>query len=553
MEDFLANPIVFRRNTNVGAPDAESDTAFLSECFLDSGDVAALLDTDDPKCIVLGRTGAGKSALLAEVLKRAEHAVELSPEALALSYVNNSEVLKFFEAAGVNLDVFYSLLWRHILTVELLKMRYEINNAEKQRFFLERLAELFSRDRVKERALRYLREWGDQFWEETEYRTKEFTRKLETDLKASAQVAASFVSLGAEGAKKLSEEQVIEVRDCGNRVVNAVQVKELHDVISLLSENVFDNRQKKYYIVIDRLDESWVSDHVRFKLIKALIETVKTFKKIHNVKIILALRTDIHYRMIRETPTAGFQEEKYRAMYLPLRWNRTQLVEMLEKRVNVMFKRQYTREGVTLKDILPANQIEQRTAAEYMLDRTFFRPREAIIFLNECIARAEGTTRITAALIRQAEVQYSQQRLQSLGDEWRRDYPNLSRATSLLSRVENPFSIESLGKERAEKAAITILEANGPQDEIFVAAQSYYLEERTSWEDFVESLMLINYMVGLVGIKPEPHLGRQWSYLDQPTMTRDQLKASSQIDVHKTFWASLGVIRRGKGAYAQET
>ncbi|OCJ65010.1 hypothetical protein A6U97_11965 [Agrobacterium tumefaciens] len=548
----MANPIVFRRNTGIGSPDAESDGAFLKDCFLDSGDVGSLMDTDDAKCIVLGRTGAGKSALLSEILRRGEHAVELSPEALALNYVNNSEVLKFFEAAGVNLDVFYSLLWRHILTVELLKMRYEINNAEKQRFFLDRLGELFTRDRVKERALKYLREWGDQFWEETEYRTKEFTRKLETDLKASATAALSFVSLGAEGAKKLSEEQVIEVRECGNRVVNAVQVKELHDVINLLSENIFDNKQKKYYIVIDRLDESWVSDHVRFKLIKALIETVKTFKRVQNVKIIIALRTDIHYRMIKETPTAGFQEEKYRAMYLALRWNRTQLLEMLEKRVQTMFKRQYTREGVSLNSILPANQIEQRTAAEYMLDRTFFRPREAIIFLNECIARAEGTTRITAALIRQAEVQYSQQRLQSLGDEWRRDYPNLLRATTLLSRVDNPFTIESLGAERAEKAAISILEGNGARDEIFISAENFYLEGKSDWQEFVEDILLIFYLVGLIGVKPEPHLGRQWSYIDQPQMNRDQLKSTSLIDVHKTFWASLGVIRRGKGAYGHD-
>lgn len=549
----MANPIIFRRNTNIGAPDAESDASFLKDCFLDSGDVGALMDTDDPKCVILGRTGAGKSALINEVMKRSEHAVELSPEALALSYVNNSEVLKFFEAAGVNLDVFYSLLWRHILTVELLKMRYEINNAERQRFFLDRLGELFSRDKVKERALRYLREWGDQFWEESEYRTKEFTRKLETDLKASAKIEASFVTLGAEGAKKLSEEQKMEVRESGNRVVNAVQVKELHDVINLLSENVFDNRQKRYYIVIDRLDEAWVTDHIRFKLLKALIETVKTFKKIQNVKIILALRTDLHYRMIKETPTAGFQEEKYRAMYLPLRWTRLQLVEMLEKRVNTMFQRQYTRDGVTLKDILPNNQIEQRTAVEYMLDRTFFRPREAIIFLNECIARAEGTTRITAALIRQAEVQYSQQRLQSLGDEWRRDYPSLMSSTSLLSRVENPFSIESLGADRAEKAALAILEANGARDEIFDSAQAFYLEGKKTWSEFLEDLMLIHYMVGLVGVKPEPHLGRQWSYMDQPTLSHDQLKADSQIDVHKTFWAALGVIRRGKGAYGQES
>src|SRR5262245_50883029 len=116
----MANPIKFRRNTTIGSADAESDDLFLEHCFVDTGDAAALLDCDNPQSIVLGRTGAGKTALLRQIAKQAEHCAEISPEALALNYVTNSNILKFFEESGVNLDIFYSLLWRHIITVELL-------------------------------------------------------------------------------------------------------------------------------------------------------------------------------------------------------------------------------------------------------------------------------------------------------------------------------------------------------------------------------------------------------------------------------------------------
>ncbi len=544
----MANPIIFKRNIDIGAADAESDGTFLDECFVDNGDLDALMDCDNPKCIVLGRTGAGKTALLLQVQKQCEHVVELSPEALALSYVNNSQVLRFFEEAGVQLDVFYALLWRHILTVELLKLRYEINNAENQNLFLDRLANIFARDRVKERALKYLKEWGDQFWEETEYRTKEFTRKLEKDLTASANIDAKYITLGAEGAQRLSAEEVIEVRNRGMRVVNSVQVKELHDVISLLSENVFDNKQKRYYIIIDRLDEDWVGDRVRFKLIKALIETLKTFKKIHGVKIIVALRTDLHYRVINETPSSGFQEEKYRSFYLNLKWTRGQLTELLERRVSFMFKRQYTRQDVGLKDIMPSNQIDQRTAVDYILDRTFFRPREAIIYLNECISRAEGQSKITVALLRQAEVRYSQQRLQSLADEWRRDYPNLLTSANLLIRRDIPFNLSEIPETDVESLVISILEKSQRQDEISLAADMA-LNGKKTMNEFLQVIVGIHYAVGLLGVKPAPHIGRQWSYLDQPFLTDGQLNNTIQIDVHKTFWASLGCIRRGKGAY----
>jgi hypothetical protein len=55
----------------------------------------------------------------------------------------------------------------------------------------------------------------NQFWTETEYRTKEFTRKLETQLSGSVKVDAKYLHLGAAGAKKLTEEEKIEVRDSG--------------------------------------------------------------------------------------------------------------------------------------------------------------------------------------------------------------------------------------------------------------------------------------------------------------------------------------------------
>lgn len=196
----MANPIILK-NSEIGAPDAESDDLFLENCFQDNGDLETLLDVSNPKCLVLGRTGSGKTALLRQVLRSSERSIELAPEALALSYVLNSNVLRFFEEAGVRLDIFYSLLWRHILTVELLRLRYEITNASKQQEFMERIHAVFTRNAGKQRALKYLSEWGDQFWTETEYRTKEFTRKLETQLSGSVKVDAKYLHLVLKGLK----------------------------------------------------------------------------------------------------------------------------------------------------------------------------------------------------------------------------------------------------------------------------------------------------------------------------------------------------------------
>jgi cell division ATPase FtsA len=57
---------------------------------------------------------------------------------------------------------------------------------------------------------------------------------------------------------KLTSEQRGEVRQRGNQIVNSVQIKELHEVIEFLAEEIFSDSLDHYYVIIDRLDESWV-------------------------------------------------------------------------------------------------------------------------------------------------------------------------------------------------------------------------------------------------------------------------------------------------------
>src|SRR6266404_332956 len=145
----MVNPIVLRRTDSIGAADAENDHQFLSQCFVDSGQLDLLLNIDEPHCVILGRTGSGKTALLLVI-----------------------------------------------------KKRYQIHNEERQRDFWTRCRDYFARDKnkakAKEDALRYLEYWGRNFWEETTTRVKEFTNKLESELSADAHVDLKTIKLGAK-------------------------------------------------------------------------------------------------------------------------------------------------------------------------------------------------------------------------------------------------------------------------------------------------------------------------------------------------------------------
>ncbi len=211
------------------------------------------------------------------------------------------------------------LLWKHVFVVELLKRRYRITEREPigYRNFLR---DIFERDDAKRRALEYLEQWGDKFWQDTEFRVRDFTTKLEQKLSGAIDAKYGPIAVSASGAKALSEEIRAEIVHKAQNIVNSNQVRELAEIVNLLADNVFADLMNRYYVVIDRLDDSWVDEAVRYKLIRALIETIRTFQRVRAVKIVVAMREDLLRRVFDQTRDAGFQEEKYESLFLRIRW-----------------------------------------------------------------------------------------------------------------------------------------------------------------------------------------------------------------------------------------
>lgn len=171
-------------------------------------------------------------------------------------------------------------------------------------------------------------------------------------------------------ARRLTEEQKAEVVQRGQPVVDRVQIRVLSETIGLLDSDISDDRQKRYYITIDRLDENWVHDDLRYQLIRALLETVRDFNNnISNVKVIMAIREDLMDRVFRFTRSPGYQEEKYKSMYLPLTWEDGELEELLDRRVDQLVKEQYTTQMVRLQDLLPAKVQKKNSSSTCLNER----------------------------------------------------------------------------------------------------------------------------------------------------------------------------------------
>lgn len=537
----------FNRNDTIGTPDAEHDDVFLSDCFVDTGDLDVLRSCEELKRIVVGRTGAGKSALLRKLVETEEHVIRLKPSDLSLNYFANSEVLRFFAAAGTNLDPFYQLLWKHVIAVELIRQKYHITNETTQKTFLQGLQDYFKRNRAKEEAIAYLNKWGSNFWNETEFRVKEVLEKIEEELRASVGGSALGLKLEAGGAQRLTAEERQEVITRGARAVTQIQVSALSNVLTLLEEEVFTDRQEAYFVVIDDLDTGWVEDDLKYKLIRALIETVRAFKKVRQVKVVVALRLDLLQRVIAATRDSGFQSEKYESMYLTLRWTPAQLEDVVNRRLAHLVKQRYTSKPVSVCDLFP-KKVQETVFMKFLCARTFLRPRDAILFVNECLKRAAERNTVTAQMVSDAEAAYSEKRKISLQEEWSSVFPYVDKYLEVLARRPNTFPVSELSRPVMEDwvGQSLLHDDDSVCDPVAIAARKCFLDGKGSLLDFVLVLLDALYTVGAIGIKPDSFSQVYWSYQSEHVPASGSIRPDTTIHIHPMFWRVLGVRPRGE-------
>ena len=542
-----ANKIVYRAGARIGFADAEDDIEFLEKCYVDTGQVKQALDTEDPGSIILGRTGCGKTAAILHIKEIEDHVISIEPENLALNYISNSNILSFFHGLGVNLDLFFQLLWRHVLCVELLNYHYKIRNVSDFKTAWNGLKELLVEDKGKNLALDYLETWGAHFWEETQQRVRQIVEKFEDELQAGLDLEKIGVPLNARGSTKIFGEEKSELVSHASNVVNKVQIKSLSAIMDLMADDIFTNKQVKYYIVIDKLDENWVDDDLRYKLIRALIETIKAFRKIRTVKLVIALRVDLIERIYKYTRSGGFQEEKYEDFNVYIKWNNDELFKLVDSRVADLFKRKYTRTGVHFHDIFPRRYRQNGHMFDYLVQRTQLRPRDIIAFVNQVFIEAIGKSTITASDIDRAELEYSKKRLRALCIEWQEEHPFLELCIEAFRNLPTRLRMSDLSEHSLTKMILSLCDKTDAPDRMPQLAVCF-MEDTCTFEDFRAHMIRILYKVGAVGVKPTSSEAVHFSFQSSYVPGLEDLDPTVRLSIAPMLWRALGnprVRRRG--------
>jgi hypothetical protein len=539
------NPIVLRPGLSIGSVSAETDDEFLFDCFVTYPAAEQSANPQAPGMILAGRTGSGKTAIIRYLEHSVEHSVAIDPFDMALSYVSNSDILSFLHSIGADLDLLFQVLWKHVLCIEFIRLRFRISDEGKSRSVFGSLMDRFKMDQRKQKSIQYLREWQGCFWIPMDQNIKEITDKYSEKLRTELGSELPGLRVGGGYEGELSQEKKAEIITRTRRIISPEQLAELAGVIDILAERSGDDAMIKYFIIIDKLDERWVDDAIRFRLVRALIESLRAFRRIQNLKILVALRSDILERVVQETHDLGFQREKYEDYFIRLKWRKAELKELVQKRVNLLFKRKYSGSNVSFEDIF-AEKIGGYDAFDYILERTLMRPRDVISFVNECLKRAEGQTEITSRFAREAEAQYSRIRREALENEWQSAFPTLSYLFRLLSARQESFTVDELmADQKVDELAFEIAaDANVVRDPLFpFASDGTDNHKQGAKIRFVQHVVSVLYRVGAVGVKLRPDERFIYSHLDAPVISPEVLSGEVRVRIHPMLHLCLNIRR----------
>ncbi len=534
-KSLRGNPIIIRPDTTIGNISAEADDEFLFECFVDHPALEAARDTHNSKMFVSARTGAGKTAIIRMIThQNTENSSTIDLPGLSMDYVANSDIIRFLKTLEIDLDLFFQALWKHVLCLEYIRMHYQIDDEGKSKQIFGKLKDIFGMDARRQSAIQYLSEWQGRFFITMDENIKEMTSKLETKVSGELGVEVEKFTARAGYARTLSAEKKAEVVARAKKIVNASQLADLNRVLELLS-NV-DERGKyapKYYILIDRLDEKWVDEEIRFDLIRALIECLRSFNKISNLKIIVGIREDVIEKVVQETKDIGFQREKYDDYFLRMRWTGPQLEELVRKRINLLYRRKYTSENVTFHDIF-RSKVGGKDPLDYILERTLYRPRDVISFINECFEQAQGSTEVNSRIIKDAESEYSRIRMQALIQEWQSAFPSLAIAFRLLSNRRGRFkSAEIATKEFLDDFVLEVDHNSISDHDPIKSAVTQYMKDGTALSILRMARILLSqlYRIGAIGLKMSAGERYIYSHQDVPVISPESLTRKGFNDI----------------------
>jgi hypothetical protein len=398
-----------------GRDDAESDLAegLLRDGFLPTAAFEAA--RTGKKFLIIGRKGAGKSAICMRLMSEPA-AYLITPDDAA------GNELRRFELQGVNDETAKSYIWRYVFLVQIARHIVAHAKSEHGRTFLpgpvRALRKFLTANGEIDGGSFYDRLLKGVSGLQGSISLEAFGFKLSADAENKA---------GSEGARAKRQLDVIEkgITDA----VDALGCREHPGVL----------------LLVDQIEQIWSNDRDSDDMVIGLLLAAKylhgTLSGI--VRCVLFLRADI-YDVLHFADGDKFHGDEFR-----IDWSDARLCELALTRARVSLGEQLTDEQFW-GEVMP-----EPSAKDYVLRRVLPRPRDIIQFLNAArdVAYGKGEKRISRASLLEAELTFSQWKLQDLAKEYGVTYPYLDRLFLMFQssayRVSRPMIARRFAPLRA--------------------------------------------------------------------------------------------------------
>ena len=531
----ISDKFKFTKYLEIGSPDAETDQ-LLEKAFVEKDALFALTDMYNQRSILIGRTGSGKSAILKHIENNEERVIRIEPEAMSLRFLSNSTLINYFKANDVNLNFFYKILWKHVFVIELLRLYFAYDNKKKDNWFFalkEKLGKKQNPKRLK--ALEYFDKWSNEFWIDTEKRIKEIESIVQKKFENEIGIDLNHIK-GKHGQNSSDQTKITtEVKTKAEHVITETLANDIHEIIKILHEELFVDQQQKHFIIIDDLDKEWIATDIRYELIGAMIEVIKEFQVFKGVKIIISLRDNLYQLLFSGKNHKGGQREKFKPLYAELSWSAMELKEFLNKRFFLL-----SQDNLDIKTAFDKTYQKGIDGFTYMLERTFYRPRDVISYVNHAIENSNNKSNFSLDVLKRAEIDYSKDRLQAMEDEWGENYGDIRKIFKFLFTKHNGFLVNSIKEDE-----FTDILFDSHPDLIFngelLAWIRLWQAESVKFSDFLQNILYLLYQFGIIGVKKDSEYPIQFFYEKNIDLTLNDIHPNSKIYIHKAFYSALKI------------
>lgn len=478
------------RKVYLGHPDALQDNRLL-DYFVPTKEFEDAIE--GRRTIFIGRRGSGKSANFQAIREELRERNGAFTAAIAPDDFELEKISEFLEHSYslVNPSLVFQSTWNYILLSEIMKS----------------LAE--SSDRLYVLPTDHVRSNLHQYYE-----TNRARLSLDFGSRVVSVLTDAVTPLGSsnEGSSD-SEEAMKSLRD--------------YQVARRLKD--FAVREGlTYHVIADDLDKHWRPDSKQsIDLLIGLITEADRLQRFFEgrLKVVMFLREDI-YDVLTQ-----FDDDLPKRSVLRMEWTRANLKHLVAERL-ANAADYHNEDDDSAWGVVFPNDVNGRSASDYILSRTLPRPRDVLDFCQKSIDQAQrnGHSAVTEQDILDGEASFSEGVFWSVSTEFRGLYPSLEDVLIEFAGVE-----EKMAWAEFETISMKAIEQNKVSISRWVRNGSM-----TS-----ESLAEILFRVGVVGLSnganASPYFANGRSFAE----TWNLIAPSPVVHIHPAFARFLDIARGG--------